>query len=192
MGIPQIAAVMGSCTAGGAYMPAMADQSIIVEKTGTIFLGGPPLVKAATGEKVTAEELGGANVHCQSSGLIDHRAENDSHAIQIIREICDTLPQPKDNQFQECVEPSKSSEDLLDIIPQDLTQGFEIQEVIDRVVDDNTFKEFKPEYGSTLRVGFANLYGRRVGIIGNNGVLFPEAAEKASTLFNYVILEIYL
>jgi 3-methylcrotonyl-CoA carboxylase beta subunit len=182
--IPQIAAVMGSCTAGGAYMPAMADQSVIVQGTGTIFLGGPPLVKAATGEVVAAEELGGAAVHCQKSGLVDHSAQNDQHAIQILRDICGTFREPLASQFsydpENKQETLKDPEDLLDIVPTDLTQPFEIKEVVDRVVDADTFVEFKPEYGPTLCTGFAQLYGRRVGIVGNNGILFPEAAEKGA------------
>jgi len=180
--IPQIAVVMGSCTAGGAYVPAMADESVIVTKTGTIFLGGPPLVKAATGEEVSDEDLGGAEVHCGSSGVADHFAENDSHALEICRNIVShlNLDQRVDLNVQEVEEPLYSSHDMLGIVPQDSIEQFDMRKVIARIVDGSRFDEFKAMYGSTLLTGFAHLYGIPVGIVANNGILFSESAQKGA------------
>ncbi len=182
MGIPQIAVVMGSCTAGGAYVPAMCDESIIVKQQATVFLAGPPLVKAATGEEVSAEELGGAEVHCKQSGVTDHLAEDDSHALSIARDIVLHLNRKKDLpvKVRETKEPLYPSSDLLGIIPKDAKQPFDIREVISRLVDGSEFHEFKPLYGSTLVCGFAHLHGYPVGIIANNGILFSESALKGA------------
>ncbi len=181
-GIPQIAAVMGSCTAGGAYVPAMSDQSVIVKGNGTIFLGGPPLVKAATGEVVSSEELGGADVHTRLSGVADYIAEDDKDAIRILREIAEGFNRNK--QIPETVtqpeEPLYSSEEIYGILPTDLRQPFDIREIIARLVDGSRFHEFKPLYGSTLICGFAKWMGHPVGIIANNGVLFSESALKGA------------
>jgi 3-methylcrotonyl-CoA carboxylase beta subunit len=180
--IPQIAVVMGSCTAGGAYVPAMADESIIVKEQGTIFLAGPPLVKAATGEVVSAEDLGGADVHCRTSGVTDHYAQNDHHALEIARSAVENLNRvkPVTIDFQEVVEPAYPTEDIYGIIPKDTRQPYDIREVIARLVDGSDFHEFKALYGSTLVCGFANIYGYPVGIVANNGVLFGESAEKGA------------
>lgn len=182
LGIPQVAVVMGSCTAGGAYVPAMSDETIIVRNQGTIFLGGPPLVKAATGEIVTAEDLGGAEVHTQTSGVADHLAENDEHALEITRNILAHLnrPQPTFVDRLPIQEPLYDPTELAGIIPRDLKKLFDIREVIARIVDGSRFHEFKPLYGSTLVCGFAHLWGYPVGILGNNGVLFSESALKAA------------
>jgi len=180
-GIPQIAAVMGSCTAGGAYVPAMADESIIVKGTGTIFLGGPPLVKAATGEVVSAEDLGGAEVHARKSGVADHYAENDGHALGIVRRIVANLNRQEPQAvLREVEEPLFDAQDLYGLVPADPHQTFDVREVIARVVDGSVFDEFKPLYGPTLVAGFAHLFGRPVGILGNNGILFSESALKGA------------
>lgn len=178
-GIVQIAVVMGSCTAGGAYVPAMSDETVIVREQGTIFLGGPPLVKAATGEIVTAEDLGGGDVHTRISGVADHLAENDAHALHIARRIVSTLPEQEDAaaQFDEPIYPA---EDLYGIIPSDTRKPYDVREVIARLVDGSRFDEFKARYGTTLVTGFAHLYGMQVGIIANNGILFGEAALKGA------------
>lgn len=180
-GIPQIAIVMGSCTAGGAYVPAMCDQSIIVKGTGTIFLGGPPLVKAATGEEVTAEELGGGDLHARTSGVVDHLAHCDEHALQIARQIIDTLPHPTPWLPQAAVEaPLYNEDELYGIIPTDVRQPYDVREIIARIVDGSRLDEFKPLYGTTLVCGFARIYGYQVGIIANNGILFSESALKGA------------
>lgn len=181
-GIPQIAAVMGSCTAGGAYVPAMSDETVIVKGTGTIFLGGPPLVKAATGEEVTAEELGGADVHTRVSGVADHFAEDDEHALQIIRDIVATLNITKriDLDVTQPEEPLYPLEDLYGIIPTTFRESYDVRELIARVVDGSRFREFKANYATTLITGFARIEGYPVGIIGNNGVLFSESALKGT------------
>ncbi|GAA4836419.1 carboxyl transferase domain-containing protein [Garicola koreensis] len=180
--IPQIAAVLGSCTAGGAYVPAMSDESVIVRNQGTIFLGGPPLVKAATGEVVTAEELGGAKVHTAESGVADHIAENDDHALQILRDIVATLPAPQHSawQVQAPLPPQQEAEELYGLIPQDVNLAFEVREVIARIVDDSVFHEFKRDYGTTLVTGFAHIDGHPVGIVANNGILFSESSLKGA------------
>jgi 3-methylcrotonyl-CoA carboxylase beta subunit len=179
-GIPQIAIVMGSCTAGGAYVPAMADESVMVRNQATIFLAGPPLVKAATGEIVTAEALGGADVHCRISGVADHLADSDEHAIKIARKIIANLNWQKSMPLvlRESKEPSLDPRELYGIIPADARYPFDIREIIMRIVDDSEFDEFKPLYGKTLVCGFAHLYGMPVGVIANNGILFSEAALK--------------
>lgn len=179
-GIPQIAVVMGSCTAGGAYIPAMADESIIVKNQGTIFLGGPPLVKAATGEVISAEELGGAEVHCRQSGVTDHLAENDHHGLSLARNIVANLNRKKNISLdlRSPVEPLYDPNEVNGIIPIHLKTPFEIREVIARLVDGSEFDEFKKLFGSTLVCGFAHLWGYPVGIIANNGILFSESAEK--------------
>lgn len=185
-GIPQIAVVMGSCTAGGAYVPAMSDETIIVRNQGTIFLGGPPLVKAATGEIVTAEELGGADVHCRTSGVTDHYALNDSHALSIARDIVFHLNRKTvDDEFSlapriEPEEPVYDPNEILGIVPKDLKKQYDIREVIARLVDGSRFHEFKALYGTTLVCGFAHIFGYPVGILGNNGILFSESALKAA------------
>ena len=180
--IPQIAVVMGSCTAGGAYVPAMADESIIVKQQGTIFLAGPPLVKAATGEEVTAEELGGGDVHTRISGVADHLANNDHHALQIARDAVARLNRKKpDTVTTETVKaPRYPAQELYGIVPQDLRQPFDVREVIARIVDDSDFDEFKARYGTTLVCGFARLHGMPVGIVANNGILFSESAQKGA------------
>ncbi|GAB4485274.1 MAG: propionyl-CoA carboxylase [Anaerolineales bacterium] len=183
-GIPQIAAVMGSCTAGGAYVPAMSDEAIIVKGTGTIFLGGPPLVKAATGEDVSAEELGGAEVHTRKSGVADHFAENDEHAIEILREIVETLPQttnPTAPNFNlPADEPLYPAEEIYGILPRSFRETYDVREIIARLVDGSRFREFKARYAATLVCGFASIWGFPVGIIANNGILFSESALKAA------------
>ncbi|WMS88263.1 carboxyl transferase domain-containing protein [Pleionea litopenaei] len=181
-GIPQIAVVMGSCTAGGAYVPAMADESIIVKEQGTIFLGGPPLVKAATGEVVTAEELGGADVHCKTSGVTDHYAENDEHALLICRRVVANLNHQKQAQWAVAApkEPKYAKEEIYGVVPKDTRQPYDIREIIARVVDNSELDEFKPLYGTTLVCGFAKIWGYPVGIIANNGILFSESALKGA------------
>jgi acetyl-CoA carboxylase carboxyltransferase component len=180
--IPQIAVVMGSCTAGGAYIPAMSDESVIVRGNGTIFLGGPPLVKAATGEEVTAEELGGADVHCRISGVTDHYALNDEHALAICREIVANLNRRKYIPWDitEPEPPRYEANDLLGIVSRDARKVYDVREVIARLVDGSRFHEFKALYGTTLVCGFARLMGYPVGIIANNGILFSESALKAT------------
>ncbi|MEQ9608638.1 MAG: carboxyl transferase domain-containing protein [Kiloniellaceae bacterium] len=181
-GIPQIAVVMGSCTAGGAYVPAMADESIIVKEQGTIFLGGPPLVKAATGEVVSAEDLGGAEVHTRTSGVVDHYAENDTHALAIARQIVATLNRTKPAALQvaEPREPHYDPAELYGLIPRDLRQPYDVREVIARLVDGSELDEFKALYGQTLVCGFAHIWGYPVGILANNGILFSESALKGA------------
>ena len=180
--IPQIAAVMGSCTAGGAYVPAMSDETVIVRGNGTIFLGGPPLVKAATGEEVTAEELGGADVHCRTSGVTDHYALNDEHALAICREIVANLNRRKyiPWEISEPEPPLYDPGELYGIVPRDGRKSYDVREVIARLVDGSKFHEFKALYGTTLVCGFARLMGYPVGIIANNGILFSESALKAT------------
>ena len=180
-GIAQIAAVLGSCTAGGAYVPAMSDETVIVRGQGTIFLGGPPLVKAAIGEVVTAEELGGGELHARVSGVVDHLAEDDEHALEILRDIVATLPAPAEPAWEvrESVAPEETSS-LYDVVPVDVNAPYDVHEVIARLVDGGTFAPFKPEYGTTLVTGFARLHGHPVGIVANNGVLFSESAQKGA------------
>ncbi len=182
LGLPQIAIVMGSCTAGGAYVPAMCDETIIVRNQGTIFIGGPPLVKAATGEEVSAEELGGAEVHTRISGVADHLAENDEHAIQICRNIFQTFPAISKMEVQrtKVEEPAYPIEELYGLAPVDLRKPLDSREIIARVVDGSKFHEFKPEYAPTLVTGFANIMGIPVGILANNGVFFSETALKGA------------
>jgi 3-methylcrotonyl-CoA carboxylase beta subunit len=182
LGIPQIAIVMGSCTAGGAYVPAMSDETIIVKNQGTIFLGGPPLVKAATGEVVTPEELGGAEVHTSMSGVADHFAENDTHAIQICRNIFQSLEKRKKQNIEifPIEEPIYDPEELYGIAPVDLKKMLDPREIIMRMVDGSKFHEFKEKYGKTLVTGFARIMGYPVGILSNNGVLFSESALKGT------------
>ncbi|MBX9805173.1 MAG: methylcrotonoyl-CoA carboxylase [Alphaproteobacteria bacterium] len=179
-GIPQIAVVMGSCTAGGAYVPAMADQAIIVEGTGTIFLGGPPLVKAATGEVVTAEELGGADVHARHSGVVDYVATSDAHALSLARQAVASLNQDKLNPPVDVKPPLYDAQEIYGIVSQDLKHPYDVREVIARIVDGSEFDEFKPLYGSTLVCGFARIFGHWVGILANNGILFSESAQKGA------------
>jgi 3-methylcrotonyl-CoA carboxylase beta subunit len=181
-GIPQVAAVMGSCTAGGAYVPAMSDEVVIVKGTGTIFLGGPPLVKAATGEEVTSEELGGAEVHTRRSGVADHFAENDEHALAIVRSIIENLNREKYVPWtvEEPEEPLYDPGELYGIVPSDYRQGYDVREVIARTVDGSRLHEFKPHYGETLVCGFARIMGHPVGILANNGILFSESALKGA------------
>ncbi|KAH8391210.1 hypothetical protein KR215_008810 [Drosophila sulfurigaster] len=198
-GIPQIAVVMGSCTAGGAYVPAMADESIIVKRQGTIFLAGPPLVKAATGEEVSAEDLGGADLHCKTSGVTDHYALDDEHALYLARQVVSNLNLPATNNYNDQLlqssqqnfriatsseaaveEPVYDPRELYGIVGPNLTKSFDVREVIARIVDGSRFTEFKKLYGETLVCGFAKLYGRTVGIVGNNGVLFSESALKGA------------
>ena len=182
LGIPQIAIVMGSCTAGGAYVPAMSDESIIVRNQGTIFLGGPPLVKAATGEVVTAEELGGADVHSRQSGVTDHYAQNDSHAIGIARRIVGTLRRPTSSisNWQAPREPLYRREEIYGVVPADNRKPFDVRDIIARIVDGSEFDEFKKLYGQTLVCGFAHIWGYPVGIIANNGILFSESSLKGA------------
>jgi 3-methylcrotonyl-CoA carboxylase beta subunit len=208
-GIPQIASVMGSCTAGGAYVPAMSDESVIVRNQGTIFLGGPPLVKAATGEVVTAEELGGGDVHARTSGVVDHLADDDAHALAIVRSIVDTLPrhggfetgaerlpQPPGNgrasgpvveegrhgpsRNHPVEEPLESPESLYDVVPADTRTPYDVREVLRRIVDGSRFHEFKKLYGDTLVCAFARIWGYEVGIVANNGILFSQSALKGA------------
>ena len=181
-GIPQIAVVMGSCTAGGAYVPAMSDETIIVKDQGTIFLGGPPLVKAATGEVVSAEDLGGGDVHTRLSGVADHLAHNDTHALALARNVVATLNWRKEVALQ-CIEPRApkfAAEELHGVIPTDTRKPFDVREVIARIVDASEFDEFKARYGTTLVCGFAHVEGMPVGIVANNGILFAESANKGA------------
>ncbi len=181
-GVPQIAVVMGSCTAGGAYVPAMADESIIVKNQGTIFLGGPPLVKAATGEVVSAEDLGGGDVHTRISGVADHLASDDGHALGIARRIVGNLNRVKQPEMdiRPVREPLYPAEDLYGIIPTDTRKPYDVREIIARIVDGSELDEFKANYGTTLVCGFARLWGMPVGIIANNGILFSESAVKGA------------
>jgi 3-methylcrotonyl-CoA carboxylase beta subunit len=179
--IPQLAAVMGSCTAGGAYVPAMSDETVIVRNQGTIFLGGPPLVKAAIGEVVTAEELGGGELHARRSGVVDHLAEDDEHALEILRDIVATLPKPAAPAWDVVAShPAADTGSMYDVVPVDVNAAYDVHVVIDRLVDAGTFTEFKPEYGTTLVTGFAVLHGHPIGIVANNGVLFSESAQKGA------------
>jgi 3-methylcrotonyl-CoA carboxylase beta subunit len=180
--IPQIAVVMGSCTAGGAYVPAMADESIIVKEQGTIFLAGPPLVKAATGEVVSAEDLGGADIHCRTSGVADHYAQNDHHALEIAQTIVGNLNRikPVAVNIQPIIEPAYDAQEVYGVIPKDARQPFDIREIIARVVDGSNLDEFKALYGTTLVCGFARIFGYPVGIVANNGILFGESAQKGA------------
>jgi len=181
-GIPQIAAVLGSCTAGGAYVPAMSDENVIVRNQGTIFLGGPPLVKAATGEVVTAEELGGGDVHSRVSGVTDHLAEDDADALRIVRSIVATFgprpPRPWNVSAPE--DPLSDPGELYGVVPADMRSPYDVHEVIARIIDGSRFSEFKAEYGSTLVTGFARIYGHPAGIVANNGILFSESALKGA------------
>jgi len=179
-GIPQIAVVMGSCTAGGAYVPAMADQAIIVKGTGSIFLGGPPLVKAATGEEVSAEDLGGADVHARSSGVVDYVAATDAEALALTRQVVASLNQEASAPPTGMKPPLYDVEELYGIVPKDLKQPYDVREVIARIVDGSEFDEFKPLYGPTLVCGFAHISGHLVGILANNGILFSESAQKGA------------
>jgi 3-methylcrotonyl-CoA carboxylase beta subunit len=181
-GIPQIAVVMGLCTAGGAYVPAMADESIIVKDQGTIFLAGPPLVKAATGEEVTAEELGGADVHCKISGVADHYALNDEHALQLARNAVSRLnhQKPVQGDVRPVEAPLYDASELYGIVGTDLKKPFDVREVIARIVDGSDFDEFKQFYGATLVCGFARIFGQPIGIVANNGILFSESAQKGA------------
>ncbi len=181
-GVYQVAAVLGPCTAGGAYVPAMSDEAVIVKKQGTIFLGGPPLVKAATGEDVTAEELGGADVHCRISGVADHYAEDDADALVIVRDIFRSLPRPEKAgpRAADAEAPREDPSELYGIIPTDARRGFDVREVIRRIVDGSEFQEFKALYGRTVVCGFARIDGHPVGVLANNGVLFSESALKAT------------
>ncbi|GAA4815861.1 carboxyl transferase domain-containing protein [Nocardioides caeni] len=192
-GIPQLAAVMGSCTAGGAYVPAMSDETVIVKEQGTIFLGGPPLVKAATGEVVTAEELGGGEVHARRSGVVDHLADDDDHALRILRGIVDTLPGSASGGFEArsrgdlaprpavtVEDPLEAPESIYDVVPSSTRTPYDVREVIRRLVDGSRFQEFKQLYGETLVCAFATIHGHRVGIVANNGILFSESALKGA------------
>ena len=193
-GIPQIASVMGSCTAGGAYVPAMSDETVIVKNQGTIFLGGPPLVKAATGEVVTAEELGGGDVHARTSGVVDHLAEDDAHALAIVRSVVATLPDTtigherhgpsaRRRRLDTTGEPEPPHEDpagLYDVVPTDTRTPYDVREVIRRITDGSRFHEFKQLYGETLVCGFAKIWGHEVGIVANNGILFSESSLKGA------------
>ena len=180
--IPQLAVVLGSCTAGGAYVPAMSDESIIVKGNGTIFLGGPPLVKAATGEVVSAEDLGGADVHTRLSGVADHFAEDEPHALEMARSIARHLNTQKPQQLAMLAgeDPVYDPEELLGVIPKDTRTPYDVREVIARLVDGSRFHEFKARYGTTLVTGFAHIHGMPVGIVANNGILFSESAQKAA------------
>ena len=181
-GIPQLAAVMGSCTAGGAYVPAMSDETVIVREQGTIFLGGPPLVKAATGEVVTAEELGGGDVHARQTGVVDHLAADDAQALAILRSIVGTLPPPARPWLAQSTpeEPAEDPAGLYDIVPADLRTPYDVREVIRRIVDGSRLHEFKSLYGETLVCGFAHIWGYPVGIVANNGILFSSSALKGA------------
>ncbi len=181
-GIPQLSAVLGSCTAGGAYVPAMSDETVIVRKQGTIFIGGPPLVKAATGEEVTPEELGGADVHCRISGVSDYYAQNDEHALQILRDIIENLNRPPKFELarEASEEPYYDPEELYGVVPADIRKMVDIREIIARLVDGSRFSEFKELHAPTLVTGFARIMGYPVGIIGNNGVLFGESGRKGA------------
>lgn len=186
--IPQIAAVMGSCTAGGAYVPAMSDETVIVKGTGTIFLAGPPLVRAATGEIINAEELGGADVHTRRSGVADHFADDDEHALELLRGIIESLPKARSTNptwldhldVTEPEEPVYPAEEIYGILPTSFRQSYDVREIIARIVDGSEFREFKARYGTTLICGFARIHGYPVGVIGNNGVLLSESALKGT------------
>ena len=182
LGIPQIAIVMGSCTAGGAYVPAMSDEAIIVKNQGTIFLGGPPLVKAATGEVVSAEDLGGGELHSKKSGVTDHLAENDKHALKIARDIVSTFKKKdnKSNSIELPEEPKYDLKSIYGIIPKSLSIPYDVREIIARIVDGSKFLEFKKLYGPTLVTGFAKIMGFKVGIVANNGILFSESSQKGA------------
>jgi acetyl-CoA carboxylase carboxyltransferase component len=182
LAIPQLSAVMGSCTAGGAYVPAMSDETVIVRGEGTIFVGGPPLVKAATGVDVTPEELGGADVHTRISGVSDHFASDDEHAIQILRNIMENIAAPEKFPLDvaEAEEPAYSADEIHGILPTDLSKQFDVREIIARIVDGSRFHEFKERYGTTLVTGFARIMGYPVGIVANNGILFSESAQKGA------------
>ncbi len=182
LGIPQISIVMGSCTAGGAYVPAMSDETVIVRKQGTIFIGGPPLVKAATGEEVSDEDLGGADVHCRISGVSDYYAQNDEHALEIARNIVETLDPPRRFELETVPveDPAYDPGEIYGIVPRDLRKPFDIKEVIARIVDGSRFQEFKELYAQTLICGFARIMGYPVGILANNGVLFSESSLKGA------------
>ncbi len=186
LGMPQIASVMGSCTAGGAYVPAMSDESVIVKEQGTIFLAGPPLVKAATGEEITAEALGGGDLHARKSGVVDHLADNDEHALTIVRDIVSHLGDTcgvstsLDTSGVGVRPPVYPAEDLYSIIPDDVRAPYDVREVIARIVDGSEFHEFKALYGTTLVCGFAHIWGKPVAILANNGVLFSESAQKGA------------
>ncbi len=184
LGIPQIACVMGSCTAGGAYVPAMSDETVIVRNQGTIFLAGPPLVKAATGEEISAEDLGGGDLHAKKSGVVDHLAENDEHALTIVRDIISHLGEncavARDIALKEPRAPKFDAEDLYALIPEDVRAPYDVHEVIARLVDGSEFHEFKQHYGTTLVCGFAHIWGMPVAILANNGVLFSESAQKGA------------
>ena len=181
-GIPQVAAVLGSCTAGGAYIPAMSDESIIVKDNGTIFLAGPPLVKAATGEEVSAQDLGGADLHTRESGVADHYAEDEKEALQIARNIVENLNvgQKVRLDSKETEDPYHDPDDLMGIIPADNRTPYDVREVISRIVDGSRFHEFKQRYGTTLVCGFARIHGYPVGIVANNGILFSESSLKGA------------
>jgi 3-methylcrotonyl-CoA carboxylase beta subunit len=184
-GIAQIACVMGSCTAGGAYVPAMSDETVIVRDQGTIFLGGPPLVKAAIGEVVSAEELGGGDLHARTSGVVDHLADDDLHALEIVRDIVATLPPPREPAWavappHDSPAPAHEPATLLDVVPVDVQTPYDVHTVIDRIVDAGSVSEFKPDYGTTLVTAFARIEGHPVGIVANNGVLFSESAMKGA------------
>jgi 3-methylcrotonyl-CoA carboxylase beta subunit len=181
-GIAQIAAVLGSCTAGGAYVPAMSDETVIVRDQGTIFLGGPPLVKAATGEEVSAEDLGGGDLHARRSGVVDHLADDDAHALEIVREIVATLAPRAPSPWQRTtvLEPAVDPDTLLGVVSADLRRPYDVREVIARVVDGSRLHEFKELYGPTLVTGFAHIHGHPVGILANNGILFSESALKGA------------
>ncbi len=181
-GIPQIACVMGSCTAGGAYVPAMSDETVIVREQGTIFLAGPPLVKAATGEEISAEDLGGGDLHARKSGVVDHLAENDEHALTIVRDIVSHLGPRHDPglPLKEPRSPKYDAEELYAVVPDDVRAPYDVHEVIARLVDGSEFHEFKAHYGSTLVCGFAHIWGMPVAILANNGVLFSESAVKGA------------
>ena len=180
--IPQIALVAGSCTAGGAYVPAMSDETIMVAGNGSIFLGGPPLVKAATGEVVTSEELGGADVHCANSGVSDYYAKDELEGLSITRDIVSSLNQPRlsDDGRKAYQEPLFPCEELGGIIPTDSKQPFDVRMVLARILDGSRFQEYKAKYGTTIITGFGELYGNKVGIIANNGILFSESSLKAA------------
>lgn len=183
-GIPQIACVMGSCTAGGAYVPAMSDETVIVRNQGTIFLAGPPLVKAATGEEISAEDLGGGDLHAKKSGVVDHLAENDEHALTIVRDIVshlgDNFAEAKNIELKDPRPPKFDADDLYALVPEDVRAPYDVHEVIARLVDGSEFHEFKQHYGSTLVCGFAHIWGMPVAILANNGVLFSESAQKGA------------
>lgn len=182
-GIPQIAAVLGSCTAGGAYVPAMSDEAVIVRNQGTIFLGGPPLVKAATGEEVTAEELGGADVHTRISGVADHIAEDDGHALQIVRNIVESLGKREARSLEDPIaseNPLYDVDDLYSLVPMDTKHPMAMREVLARIIDGSRMQEFKANFGSTLICGFARFYGHLAGIVANDGILFSESAQKGA------------